>query len=74
MKKGHLILSMIIPGPKQPASLDVYLDPLLDELKELWNDGVDALVNRTVIGGLRKKFTLQAALLWTMHDYPGADK
>ena len=34
---------MLIPGPKSPGiSIDVYLQPLIDELKELWEKGVDA--------------------------------
>ncbi|CAM6082015.1 unnamed protein product [Calypogeia fissa] len=70
MKKGHLLLSMVIPGPKQPKSLDVYMAPLIEELQELW-DGVPAYDNRKRIDGLRRKFDLRAILLWTMHDYPG---
>jgi hypothetical protein len=70
MKKGHLMLSMIIPGPKQPSTLDVYMAPLLDELQELWT-GVRAYDNRKRTHGLRREFDLKAALLWTMHDYPG---
>jgi hypothetical protein len=70
MKKGHLILSMIIPGPKQPSTLDVYMGPLLDELKELWS-GVPAYDNRKRTDGLHRNFGLRGAMLWTMHDYPG---
>jgi hypothetical protein len=70
MKKGHLLLSMIIPGPKQPTTLDVYLAPLLDELKDLW-DGVPAYDNRPKTDRLPRNFSLKAALMWSMHDYPG---
>jgi hypothetical protein len=32
---------MLIPGPKSPGmDIDVYLRPLILELKELWNNGV----------------------------------
>ena len=51
MKKGHLLLSMIIPGPKQVKKIDVYLQPLIDELKELWK-GVDCFDGREKTGGL----------------------
>ncbi|KAL2609817.1 hypothetical protein R1flu_028390 [Riccia fluitans] len=40
-KKGHMMLSLIIPGPKKPVTMDVYLEPLVEELKLLW-DGVCA--------------------------------
>jgi hypothetical protein len=70
MKKGHQILSMIIPGPKQPSTLDVYLEPLIDELDELWH-GVPAFDNRRKTDQLPRHFPLKAALLWSMHDYPG---
>ncbi|XP_075636910.1 uncharacterized protein LOC142609180 [Castanea sativa] len=33
-------MSLLIPGPNQPRNeLDVFLRPLVDELKELWEDG-----------------------------------
>ncbi len=70
MKQGHLILSMIIPGPKQPSTLDVYMAPLLDELQELWH-GVPAYDNRRKTDRLPRKFPMKAALIWSMHDYPG---
>ena len=36
------MLSMLIPGEKAPGNdIDVYLEPLIDELKELWDNGVE---------------------------------
>ena len=36
------MLSMIISGPKQPGNdIDVYLKPLIDDLKLLWEEGVE---------------------------------
>nr|GFC33596.1 hypothetical protein [Tanacetum cinerariifolium] len=56
-------MSMLIPGLKTPVNIDVYLEPLIDELKDLWV-GVDAY------DALRKEdFTLRAALLWTINDF-----
>lgn len=72
MRKGHLILSIIVPGPRQPTTLDVYLAPLVEELEELW-EGVPAYDNRKSTGGLRKDFQMKAMILWTIHDYPGQD-
>ncbi|XP_015947468.1 uncharacterized protein LOC107472453 [Arachis duranensis] len=41
MKQISFILSMIIPGPKISGNdINVYLEPLVDELKQLW-DGVE---------------------------------
>ncbi|GJS31474.1 hypothetical protein Tco_0492094 [Tanacetum coccineum] len=37
MKESSLMLTMLIPGPKSPAKdIDVYLQPLIKELQELW--------------------------------------
>ena len=36
------MLSMMISGPKQPVNeIDVYLNPLIEDLKLLWNKRVD---------------------------------
>jgi hypothetical protein len=41
MKQLYFILSMIIPGPNSPEmNIDVYLQPLISKLQELWNAGV----------------------------------
>ena len=34
-------MSLLIPGSKGPGNdIDIFLRPLIDELKELWEDGV----------------------------------
>jgi hypothetical protein len=41
MKQSSFILSLVISGPKSPGmDIDVYLQPLIEELQELWNVGV----------------------------------
>ena len=41
MKRQNLFLPLLIPGPMSLGqNLDVYLRPLIDELKILWDDGV----------------------------------
>ncbi|XP_059316727.1 uncharacterized protein LOC132067483 isoform X3 [Lycium ferocissimum] len=66
MKSEYIMLSMIIPGPSSPGNdIDVYLQPLIAELKELWEAGIetyDAETNQT--------FRMRAALLWTVSDFP----
>jgi hypothetical protein len=65
MKETNLILSMIIPGPDSPGNdIDVYLQPLIAELLQLWK-GVDTFDSTT-----KKEFKLRAALLWTLNDFP----
>lgn len=41
MKQSFMILSLIIQGPSSPRmKIYVYLEPLISELKELWDVGV----------------------------------
>jgi len=38
MTKPFMFLTCLIPGPSNPkASIDVYLEPLIDDLNKLWN-------------------------------------
>ncbi|CAM8979456.1 unnamed protein product [Rhodiola kirilowii] len=66
MKTRFIWLTILIPGPSSPKKrLDIYLRPLIDDLLHLWNVGVDTYdVNR------RQSFTLRAALMWTVSDFP----
>jgi hypothetical protein len=36
MKNEHFMLALIVPGRRQVKNMDVYLQPLVDELNELW--------------------------------------
>ncbi|KAA0035762.1 uncharacterized protein E6C27_scaffold403G00370 [Cucumis melo var. makuwa] len=66
MKESNFFMSLLVPGPKSPGKeLDVYLQPLIDELKELWNNGV-----RTFDCTDEEYFRLHACLLWTINDFP----
>ncbi|CAA7034269.1 unnamed protein product [Microthlaspi erraticum] len=66
MKTEFLFLTILNSGPKHPrASLDVFLRPLIEELKELWSTGVEAYDI-----SLNKNFNLKAVLLWTISDFP----
>ncbi|XP_056688501.1 uncharacterized protein [Spinacia oleracea] len=66
MKPSSFILSTLIPGKASPGNdIDVYLQPLVHELKLLWT-GVEAF---DAFEG--KKFNLRVALLWTINDFPG---
>jgi hypothetical protein len=42
---SNMLLLQIIPGPKTPSNLHDLLQPLVDELKSLYADGVNIQVN-----------------------------
>ncbi|KAL3520098.1 hypothetical protein ACH5RR_018247 [Cinchona calisaya] len=66
MKQCFLFLSMLIDGPKGPGNkIDVYLQPLIEELKELFSIGL-----QTYDASTGEMFSLKAALLWTISDFP----
>ncbi|GLT26338.1 hypothetical protein SLA2020_014160 [Shorea laevis] len=67
MNSEHIFLSMIIAGPKSPGkNIDILLRPLIDELNELWTNGVE-----TYDSFRKQNFIMKAALLWTVSDFPG---
>ncbi|KAL9674265.1 hypothetical protein QQ045_030535 [Rhodiola kirilowii] len=40
IKSRYMMLSLLISGPRQPGNdIDVYLAPLIDDLKLLWDEG-----------------------------------
>ncbi|CAM8891125.1 unnamed protein product [Rhodiola kirilowii] len=66
MNTRFIWLTILIPGPSNPKKrLDIYLRPLIDDLVHLWNVGVD-----TYDANRKQSFTLRAALMWTVSDYP----
>ncbi|XP_062012557.1 uncharacterized protein LOC133729103 isoform X3 [Rosa rugosa] len=66
MKDPYFMMSLLIPGPRAPGNdIDVFLQPLIKELKQLWEVGVD-----TYDAGSGHNFRLRAALLWTINDFP----
>lgn len=69
-KRFFICLTMIILGPSSPSeeTIDIYLQPLVHELKKLWV-GIDAVdMSKPVDQG--RQFKLRAMLIWTIHDYP----
>lgn len=65
-KRNFCMLTLLIPGPKQPGNdIDVYLEPLVDELKELWDQGV-----WTYDAYSKTSFNMKAILMWVIHDFP----
>ncbi|KAL1209251.1 hypothetical protein V5N11_033111 [Cardamine amara subsp. amara] len=67
MKQTSMILSMVIPGKHMPGNdIDIYLQPLIKELKELWSDGI-----KTLDASTKQTFDMRAAIMWTVSDFPG---
>ncbi|KAI5337493.1 hypothetical protein L3X38_016764 [Prunus dulcis] len=66
MKRKFMMLTLLISGPKQPRNdIDVYLEPLIDDLKSLWV-GIRGVYD----AHNGEYFTLRAALMWTINDFP----
>ncbi|KAI5334540.1 hypothetical protein L3X38_024673 [Prunus dulcis] len=66
MKRKFMMLTLLISGPKQPGNdIDVYLEPLIDDLKSLWI-GIRGVYD----AHNGEYFTLRAALMWTINDFP----
>ena len=64
VKNEHLILALIVPSRRQVKNMDVYLQPLVDELKELW-DGINVYdVSRPIAA--ERSFTIMA-YVFTQH-------
>ena len=61
-----MFLTLFILGREHPKkSFDVFLQPLIQELKDLWNVGVQAYDI-----SVKQNFTLKVVLLWTISDFP----
>jgi hypothetical protein len=65
MEDSNFMMTLLILGPSSPGKdFDQFLEPLVEDLLELWS-GVHAY------DGLSgKMFNLHAAFLWCIHDYP----
>ncbi|GKD84813.1 putative transposase-associated domain-containing protein [Tanacetum coccineum] len=64
MKRKFIMLSVLISGyPRN--DIDVFLEPLVDDLHTLFETGVD-----TYDASTKDNFNLRAVVLWTINDYP----
>jgi len=65
MKQSYFLMPLLIPGPNAPRNyINIYLQPLIQELKELWEVGV-----KTYDNSKKEMFQLHACLLWTVSDF-----
>ncbi|XP_062100835.1 uncharacterized protein LOC133806762 [Humulus lupulus] len=61
LSSKYSVWPVLLPG----NDIDIYLEPLVEDLKLLWNEGVDAhdALDNT-------NFKLRAILMWTIQDFP----
>ncbi|CAH9097982.1 unnamed protein product [Cuscuta europaea] len=66
MKSHFIFLTLICPGPSDPKKrIDIYLQPLIEEMKELWAIGTPTYdVSRD------QMFIMKAVIIWTISDFP----
>ncbi|XP_024004018.1 uncharacterized protein LOC112081492 [Eutrema salsugineum] len=66
MQAENIMLTLLIPGPSAPGNnIDVYLAPLIEDLQDLWSEGIEVYDSFA-----KENFTLRAILLWSISDYP----
>lgn len=65
VKQSYLMLSLLIPNEKGPRNnIDLYLQPLIKELTELWEVGIN-----TYNASTKKVFWLHATIMQTVNDF-----
>ena len=66
MKQTYTMMSLLIPGPTELGNdIDVYMQPLIEELKDLWENSVE-----TYDISKKQNFQMRAAVLWIINDFP----
>nr|ABB47542.1 transposon protein, putative, CACTA, En/Spm sub-class [Oryza sativa Japonica Group] len=65
-KRKYIMLCLLIQGSRQPVNdIDVFLEPVIDDLEILWKEGVE-----TWDAYGQENFTLRVLLFCTINDYP----
>ena len=65
-KRKYIMLCLLIQGPRQPGNdIDVFLEPVIDDLEILWKEGVE-----TWDAYGQENFKLRVLLFCTINDYP----
>jgi len=66
-KRKYIMMPLLISGPHQPSNdIDVYLRPLVDDLKQLWSPSVEDVFD----GYKQERFTLRGILFCTINGIP----
>ncbi|GLT56706.1 hypothetical protein SLA2020_297310 [Shorea laevis] len=67
MQPEFTFLTLVIAGPKSLGrNIDVFLRPLIEDLKMLWSTGVE-----TYDSYRKQNFIMRAMLMWTITDFSG---
>ena len=65
MKQTYTMMSLLIPDLTELGNdIDVYMQPLIEELKDLWVNGVE-----TYDISKKQNFQMRAAVLWTINNF-----
>jgi len=65
-KRKYIMLCLLIQGPRQLGNdIDVFLEPVIDDLEILWKEGVE-----TWDAYGQENFKLRVLLFCTINDYP----
>jgi len=65
MKHKFIILSLLISGPRQlKNNIDVYLAPLIEDLKTMWEEGVEVFDAYH-----QENFKFWTILHWTINNF-----
>ena len=65
-KRKYLLLTTLISGPKQAGvDIDVFLEPLMEDMQKLWEHGVKMWDERK-----KEYFNLKAIIFCTINDNP----
>ena len=66
MQRKNIFLTLIIPGPNYPGkNMNVYMQPLKDELQEAWDNGF-----KTYEAFSKQNFRMRAWYMYSTHDLP----
>src|SRR3954467_11367946 len=64
-KESNYMMALLIPGPKSPGNdFDLFMEPLVEELQQLWKGVLDLYSSPPA------DFFLRAIIIWCIHDYP----
>ena len=69
MKQTFFMSSLLIPSSTTPENnIVIYLQPLIDELNELWEVGVE-----TYDVSIKQNFYMHEVILWTINDFSACE-
>jgi len=65
MKKQFMFIGLLISGPRNPKGyLDIYMQPLIEELLQSWEIGI-----MTYDTARKQNFTMKGTVIWTINDF-----